>query len=56
MKKVSKCFNCGNVIRTYGSFTAKLEEPELVNGRLIDVIKLCRDCSKKAGYKVKDKE
>ena len=53
MKRVTRCFNCKNIIRLQGSFTAKLEEPELTNGRLVDVIRLCRDCSAKAGYKVK---
>jgi DNA-directed RNA polymerase subunit N (RpoN/RPB10) len=54
VKKVTRCHNCGKVIRVFGSFTAKLEQPELLNGRLVDVIKLCRECSKNAGYKVKE--
>lgn len=52
-KRVSRCFNCKQVVRLAGSFTAKLDEPELTNGRLVETIKLCRPCASKAGYKVK---
>lgn len=50
MKKVTRCFNCKRIIKLAGSFTAELDEQELVNGRMVQVIKLCRPCSADAGY------
>lgn len=57
MKQVVRCGNCGTVIRRNGSFTAQLTEKPVVNGMQMPeiqrIIKLCRDCASKAGYKVK---
>lgn len=57
MKKVIRCGNCNNIIKRNGSFTAELTETPMVNGMQMPevkrVIKLCRPCSKGAGYKVK---
>lgn len=62
MKQVIRCGGCNRVIRRNGSFTAELTETEPVfdplNKRTVDVetikkIKLCRQCARDAGYKVK---
>lgn len=53
-KRVIRCFGCNRVVRKAGSFSVRLEQPELYNGRLVNNIKLCRTCTKEAGYKVKD--
>lgn len=66
MKQVTKCYNCGNVIRLIGSFKAQLVEniplsipnPDGVGTKnIIHIsktnISLCRDCADLAGYKVK---
>jgi hypothetical protein len=58
MKQVTRCGNCNRVVKVQGSFTALLTESPVVNGMQMPevkrVIKLCRNCSKEAGYKVKE--
>ena len=61
MKRVVRCSNCNQITRKYGSFTAELEEEQMVGGvstgqMVKKVIKLCRKCAKLSGYKVKTKE
>lgn len=57
MKQVVRCGNCGSIIKRNGSFTAQLTEKPMVNGMQMpetkSIIKLCRPCASKAGYKVK---
>ena len=59
MKQTVYCEGCQKIIRKAGSFTAELTRPVIVLGiKLSDnetvKIHLCRDCTAKAGYKVKD--
>lgn len=61
MKKVTKCENCKKIIRIHGSFTASIEQTQIIGGvdtgvLKTSIIKLCRPCTKLAGYKVKEKE
>ena len=58
MKKVVYCENCKSIIKRNGAFTAELSrrlkvgEIELPEMEQV-VVKLCRPCAFKAGYKVK---
>ena len=62
MKQVIRCGGCNKVIRRNGSFTAELEEEQMVwdevaglnRKRMVKTkIKLCRPCADEAGYKVR---
>lgn len=61
MKKVTRCYNCKNIIRIAGSFNAQIEEVTVVTDQfgiserklIKSKITLCRECANKAGYKVK---
>lgn len=53
MKKVTRCYRCRNITRLNETYMAKLETPELDNGRMVEEIRLCRHCAMVAGYKVK---
>lgn len=57
MKRVTRCYNCKQIIRIAGSFKAGIEE-SIINGMEmpnppIKEISLCRKCAELAGYKVK---
>ena len=66
MKQVILCSGCGLITRRAGVFTAQLEKPEMVptqsgkeiaTGAMIkETIKLCRSCSERAGYKVREQK
>jgi len=58
MKKITKCYGCGQVVRLFGSFTAQVEEEVVIGGINTGevetkTVKLCRCCASEAGYKVK---
>jgi hypothetical protein len=58
MKKVTKCGSCETIIRVSGSFTAEITEPVIIGEydtgqERTTIIKLCRPCASRAGYKVK---
>jgi hypothetical protein len=60
MKQVILCQGCGTIIRKMGSYTALLTRNVNVGGYTVPnqveqvKVNLCRDCTRKAGYKVKD--
>ena len=58
MKQVVRCGNCNTIIKRNGNFTAMLTEMPTVNGMKMPeiklTIKLCRECARKTGYKVKN--
>jgi len=58
MKRITKCCSCLQIIRLHGSYKAKLETEEEINGMytgrlLTRVVSLCKDCATKAGYHIK---
>lgn len=60
MKQVVYCENCKKIIRRQGSFNALLERDQVLNGMRTGQIekvkiRLCRNCTFEAGYKVKEK-
>lgn len=60
MKRVTRCYGCQRVTKLYGSFTAQIEEEQIIGGvntgqKVTKIIKLCRECSAYAGYKIHEK-
>ena len=60
MKRVVQCLGCGKITRLYGSLSVRLVERQKspLTGEIKEVEvkgKICRDCARLAGYKIKDK-
>ena len=61
MKQVIKCSGCETIIRKAGSFNAEISEIGVVTDQfgmserklMKTKVSLCRECARKAGYKVK---
>ena len=61
MKRISRCEDCHKIVRTLGSYKAKLETEEQINGMytgrlLTRVVCLCKNCAGNAGYIVERKK
>ena len=57
MKRITVCGSCGKFVRKLGSYKAKLETEEQMNGMytgrlLTRVVSLCKDCVGMIGYSV----
>jgi len=55
MKRITRCEICNHVVRLLGSYKAKLETEEQINGMytgrlLTRVVSLCKTCTNEAGY------
>lgn len=53
MKKVTRCYECKKLVRYYDTYKVKLDKPELRDGMMVEETRLCQDCTRSAGYKVK---
>lgn len=58
MKQVIRCLGCGDLVRYYGSYKVNLQETirSTFTGAITEHEiegQICRDCARKAGYKVK---
>ncbi len=61
MKSITTCGSCGKFVRKIGSYKAKLETEEQMNGMytgrlLTRVVSLCKNCTGMIGYIVDRKK